>query len=1012
VATPIYLDNVSGKIQTGVNNTATAIPLQTGQGAAFGSVASGRYIPAVVVDTSTSPETVKEFLHVTGVAGDVLTVNRAAEDASTYPAGALSPGWTIAAVVTTGSLADLLAGYDVAGSAAAAQTAAEGYTDTQVASEAAARAAADTAVAAAAATDATTKANAAQAAAIAASQPLDSDLTAIAALTTTSFGRALLALADAAAGRTALGLGTAATQASSAFDAAGAAAAAQAASQPVDSDLTAIAALTTTSYGRAFLALADAAAAKTALALVKGDVGLGSVDNTSDVNKPVSTAQQTALDAKAQKLTRTAVKTANYTAAAGDLVPVDTTSGAVTVTLPNAPAVGSRVAVKLVTLGAGNVVTIACAGSDVFNKTAGPTSGTLTLLNQALQVQYDTGGIWTVVADDIPKSQLDATFIAGYPLPASNGVDDAAAINTILSSVGAAAGGTVRGRSGETYKVSTALVVPSGVHLDMTKCAVAPTAGFTGNMVKNAGAVPAATDAAAAIASGSAIVTTTLPGVVGQTVVIDGAGGHATDPGPLVANVTAVGSGTLTLSKTAVATVVAGKASLHTRDSNVRVTGGYWNRGNKASNGAPYAAPLAGNVGGYNMLFRHVDGLTVEAIRHNNTTAASYCVSVGDCTDVLADDLRGTSTSDGIHLNGPVAHATIRRVSMITGDDGVAATGRDYANAEDTCGDITSLRIEDTHLLTGSAARVLLLAGLGTTIRDVLVDGIYGSTTQPVFSIIDDANRAATAGGTYDRITVRGVKAATTASSLVKLAATGVRNLRFEDVPVDATLCASLSAVFQTSGCNIESLSIHGMDVESLPAGCPIVGNGTGTIGRLAIRGLRANFNDGNQGVLTTGAGSITKFILSDVEIDDSAGAQIVYAPTAGTTLTAVEISNLIGAGLGWVADINTTTAMHLNGVHLTGQRAGWFNLRASANLNVYAGSTKTDKPDIGTAAGYQLGADGSTFHVDVSKLNSPAEGYIVTNSNAGLSCGAGAVVWHSGGTGNGWKHLYTAATY
>ena len=42
-------------------------------------------------------------------------------------------------------------------------------------------------------------------------QPLDSDLTAIAALSTTSFGRALLELADAAAGRTALGLGTMAT---------------------------------------------------------------------------------------------------------------------------------------------------------------------------------------------------------------------------------------------------------------------------------------------------------------------------------------------------------------------------------------------------------------------------------------------------------------------------------------------------------------------------------------------------------------------------------------------------------------------------------------------------------------------------------------------------------------------------------------------------------------------------------------------------------------------------------
>lgn len=49
-------------------------------------------------------------------------------------------------------------------------------------------------------------------------QPLDSDLTAIAALTTTSYGRAFLALADAAAGRTALGLGSIATAASTAYE--------------------------------------------------------------------------------------------------------------------------------------------------------------------------------------------------------------------------------------------------------------------------------------------------------------------------------------------------------------------------------------------------------------------------------------------------------------------------------------------------------------------------------------------------------------------------------------------------------------------------------------------------------------------------------------------------------------------------------------------------------------------------------------------------------------------------
>lgn len=76
-------------------------------------------------------------------------------------------------------------------------------------------------------------------------QPLDSDLTAIAALTTTSFGRSLLAAADAAALRTLAGavIGTNV--------------------QAWDADLDAIAALTTTSFGRSVLAAADAAALRT-----------------------------------------------------------------------------------------------------------------------------------------------------------------------------------------------------------------------------------------------------------------------------------------------------------------------------------------------------------------------------------------------------------------------------------------------------------------------------------------------------------------------------------------------------------------------------------------------------------------------------------------------------------------------------------------------------------------------------------------------------------------------------
>lgn len=74
--------------------------------------------------------------------------------------------------------------------------------------------------------------------------------------------------------------------------------------QSADSDLSAIAALSPTNDDviqrkAGVWTNRTMAQVKTDLALVKGDVGLGNVDNTSDANKPVSTATQTALDLKA-----------------------------------------------------------------------------------------------------------------------------------------------------------------------------------------------------------------------------------------------------------------------------------------------------------------------------------------------------------------------------------------------------------------------------------------------------------------------------------------------------------------------------------------------------------------------------------------------------------------------------------------------------------------------------------------------------------------------------------------
>lgn len=108
-----------------------------------------------------------------------------------------------------------------------------------------------------------------------------------------------------------------------------------------------------------------------------------------------------------RQLTPTAVKTTTYAAVINDFVPCDNTGASFTVTLPAAPADKSILGVKLVILGAAHTITVAAGGSDVFNKTGGSTSLTLSLLNQAVVLQYQaTGGIWYVISTDAPLSSL------------------------------------------------------------------------------------------------------------------------------------------------------------------------------------------------------------------------------------------------------------------------------------------------------------------------------------------------------------------------------------------------------------------------------------------------------------------------------------------------------------------------------------------------------------------------------------------------------------------------------
>jgi hypothetical protein len=112
--------------------------------------------------------------------------------------------------------------------------------------------------------------------------------------------------------------------------------------------------------------------------------------------------------------TPAAVQASAYTANPGELVPVDTTTGAVTVTLPAAPADGTTIAVKMVVQGSTHAVTVAAAGADTFNKAAGSTTLTLALLYEGVILQYKAAiAVWYVLSDDIAPGSFGASSFSG-----------------------------------------------------------------------------------------------------------------------------------------------------------------------------------------------------------------------------------------------------------------------------------------------------------------------------------------------------------------------------------------------------------------------------------------------------------------------------------------------------------------------------------------------------------------------------------------------------------------------
>lgn len=155
--------------------------------------------------------------------------------------------------------------------------------------------------------------------------------------------------------------------------------------------------------------LASPAFTGTPTGITKSHVGLGSVDNTADTAKPVSSAQQTALDGKQANRAATRTVTASETLTSADYnrtVLVDSAS-TVTLTLPTAVgASGSRLAI--VKIGTGLLILDANGSQTIMGQ-----------LTESISMQWGTrtlesdGAGWVAVSGKVDPIITTFADVAG-----------------------------------------------------------------------------------------------------------------------------------------------------------------------------------------------------------------------------------------------------------------------------------------------------------------------------------------------------------------------------------------------------------------------------------------------------------------------------------------------------------------------------------------------------------------------------------------------------------------------
>lgn len=435
-------------------------------------------------------------------------------------------------------------------------------------------------------------------------------------------------------------------------------------------------------------------------------------------------------------------------------------------------------------------------------------------------------------------------------------------------------------------------------------------------------------------------------------------------------------------------------ANSASRNSNIRVIGGIWDRG--ANVGGEATGPVGSAVGSHMLFFDGVDNLEVGNLTCLST-AGKYAIAPQDVTGCWVHDIDLDVYSDGVHVNGPAYDVVVERIHGSTGDDGVVfgcKEGSLYQAYSYGDGEIRGFTARD--IRCDSEEVVVKLFGEDYELSDGLIERVTGSAAGSAGVWISGVELG------RDLI-VRHVTIDAADTAAVQVSTSTITG-RLEISHVGHRGPGAGTAVWLQA--NIEKVTLSNIG----PSPTSMIACTDGTYGTIVVEDCRMVQSDSNNifGMFTTSVAPTVAALYMTRCYRDGVG-YTGFLMNSSSYASKVVLSDCIARqtlqGIRVAAATGTTTNLVMSGCQLEGVQ--WALLTGPGTIRVQAsgcelanGISTSGSPIVRPLTlGVALDVGGSGV--------TAGDGHMAYNTNAARGCGVGPCV----SNGTLWKNLYTGAT-